>query len=790
MLNKRSIYPLIVTLALALCNTQTAHADKLTPIERLEKNKLSSEKPTEKAEEPEQVVTEFSLENSEDEENGDDDVFIVDAFTVVAAKGYQSTHTTSASLFAEEIGKTPVQISVLTPDFMDDIGATDINDALQYATNVKTSFDASGSAQSYTVRGLQSNRPTRNFLNLDYAADRYNISTVEVLQGPAALQYGRPDPGGLVNLNSKIPSFINFTDLEFRVGSEDFYRGTFDLNTYTGPLAIRINGVYEENESWRLYEEGQKQAIDLHLLYQISENTKVRLEIETGEENDTPSRSILRYNNQFIEDTTITTDTNVTVNTPFDAAQSHAGPDSFVNNQWTSVELTFQNQAMDDRLNTQLLVHQGWTKRDLMTFVQGDLLRDDGTISGFFNGQERSINSLFTRLDTSYEFELGENKIRLLTGARYDSSTVEIEDFRDFRNAGNAPNRMTLPYSSVVNGDGPRFGIYTDPAGGYRQFRDQATEFTVLGGYVGFSGEFLNNRLFVQGGIRHDVNDVEIDPINSVIPSLRFAADSVSEDLTSMALGFVYKITENIGFFANYGESANLNLRRDAETNEYLAPRETSGIDLGFKYDMFDSKLTGSIYVFHIENKNTFEVIPTPLAQATVGLTPGGAALTDQLSEGFGIDFVLKPFRGFTIRGGYGFIDVTREGGDESLGLPIGQTVTGNATHNANIFFNYAFQNSTIKGLSVGAGANYRSAAVAGYLDSDGDNIPDKEYTVDGYVQVNAVVSYFKKFDHFDWRISLNVNNVLDTEYVNPINLVFATRSQPRTFFITNKFSF
>ena len=774
-----------------------AAEDTLEPKKEAPKEEVSAIKNTEATN---STLPELILPAGETENAGtDDEIFVLDPFTVVAPTGYQSTHTTSASLFAEEIGKTPVQISVLTPDFMEDIGANDINDALQYATNVKTSFDASGNAQAYTVRGLQSNRPTRNFLSLDYSPDRYNISTVEVLQGPAALQYGRPDPGGLVNLNTKIPNTINFTDVEFKIGSNDFYRGTFDTNSHRGPFSVRVNGVYEENESWRLYEEGSKRAIDAHILYQLSDTTKIRLEVETGEENDTPSRSILRYNNRFIENETVTVaggdgilgnGDDMQVQVPFESAQSHAGPDSFVNNHWTSIELTVQNLALNEKLQSQLRVYQSWTGRDLMTFVRGDELLDDGSVRGFFNGQEREGKSFYTRLDTSYTFELEDSVIKLLTGARYDRSSVDIEDFRDFRNAATAPNFMTIDYSSIVAGDAPQFGIYSDPSGGYRAFRDQAFAFDVVGGYIGFSGEFLNNRLFVQGGVRHDVNKVDLDPINSIIPSLRFPAEKVSENLTSSALGFVYQITESIGFFANYGESANLNLRRDAETNEYLEPRETSGVDLGFKYDLYDSKLTGSIYVFQVKNKNTFEAVPTPLAQATVGLTPGGAALTDQLSEGFGIDFVAKPFKGLTIRGGYGYIDVIREGGDETLGLPVGQTVTGNASHNANIFVHYAFQNSTLKGLSIGAGANYRSEAVAGYLDSDGDNIPDQEYSVDGYVQINAVISYFKRFEKFDWRISLNANNLFDTEYINPINLVFATRSQPQTFFLTNKISF
>lgn len=254
-----------------------------------------------------------------------------------------------------------------------------------------------------------------------------------------------------------------------------------------------------------------------------------------------------------------------------------------------------------------------------------------------------------------------------------------------------------------------------------------------------------------------------------------------------MALGFVYQVFPGVGLFANYGEAFQVNVQRDFDNN-YLLPRETSGIDLGVKFKLFDNKLTGSLYAFKIENKNNSEVVPLPLRpEGNVG---GVNIATEQESKGFGLDFVARPLRGLSVRGGYGYIDVIRTLGFNEYGLPAGHTVPGNSKHNFNLFANYAFTTGPLKNFSVGLGANYASKTVAGYFDTDSDDIPDEEYTVPGYLQFNGMFNYRKKFKHFTWVAAFNLNNIFDTEYIRPLNTETATRSEARSFILTNRITF
>src|SRR6188474_330740 len=82
--------------------------------------------------------------------------------------GYLATNTLAGSRFNTALKDTPASISVLTSEFLSDIGAFQIEEALQYAVNVEFFHDddreaINGNAnfqgyQAYRTRGLDSSR--------------------------------------------------------------------------------------------------------------------------------------------------------------------------------------------------------------------------------------------------------------------------------------------------------------------------------------------------------------------------------------------------------------------------------------------------------------------------------------------------------------------------------------------------------------------------------------------------------------------------------------------------------
>ncbi|MBL0011317.1 MAG: TonB-dependent receptor plug domain-containing protein, partial [Nitrosomonas sp.] len=88
-----------------------------------------------------------------------------------------------------------------------------------------------------------------------------NLERIEVLKGPAAILYGRIEPGGMINLVTKQPLATSYHALQQQFGSFNQYRTTVDS---TGPLTkdntllYRVNLAYENKGSFREFVENER----------------------------------------------------------------------------------------------------------------------------------------------------------------------------------------------------------------------------------------------------------------------------------------------------------------------------------------------------------------------------------------------------------------------------------------------------------------------------------------------------------------------------------------------------
>ncbi|MBI5690329.1 MAG: TonB-dependent receptor plug domain-containing protein [Verrucomicrobia bacterium] len=166
-------------------------------------------------------------------------------------RGYVATNSTTGTRLNLEIKAIPLPIEVITREFIDDIGAVDIKEALEYsagivqdqvatANNFLFSPSGTGAAGSLSrdtttvnIRGLNTRSFLRNGFRQDTVTDVINLDRLEVARGPQSLLYGVASLGGVVALTPKYPRATPQTDLRFGTGSNDFYRAEV---YHTGPL--------------------------------------------------------------------------------------------------------------------------------------------------------------------------------------------------------------------------------------------------------------------------------------------------------------------------------------------------------------------------------------------------------------------------------------------------------------------------------------------------------------------------------------------------------------------------
>lgn len=187
----------------------------------------------------------------------DGDMVLLNPFEVQTDKdtGYIASDTLSGGRLQTNLLKTPNDISVLTKDFLDDIGTFNIADAEPYLTNSSPAAPAAGGLSfgaDVSFRGLPSSTNTRNYFNAGTASvAQYVVDRIEGQRGANSILYGPSLIGGGVNTLTKRAQFHDFGDLGFRVDAFGSKSATLDVNRAVGKtFAIRVNAVDQDQKSW------------------------------------------------------------------------------------------------------------------------------------------------------------------------------------------------------------------------------------------------------------------------------------------------------------------------------------------------------------------------------------------------------------------------------------------------------------------------------------------------------------------------------------------------------------
>lgn len=196
--------------------------------------------------------------------------FVIDA---TSDQGYAATQTMAGGRLNQSLKNTGAAIQVITKDFMDDIGATGIEELLQYTTSSEvagilgnfTGASEGGAGEVSTggarrepdgatrVRGLAAPDRTRNFFKTDIPFDTYNTERVDINRGANSFLFGLGSPAGLINNGLATARFKDSNEISTRVGSggEDLsWRGSFKVNKVLieDKLAVQVDGLVDRTQ--------------------------------------------------------------------------------------------------------------------------------------------------------------------------------------------------------------------------------------------------------------------------------------------------------------------------------------------------------------------------------------------------------------------------------------------------------------------------------------------------------------------------------------------------------------
>ncbi len=519
----------------------------------------------------------------------------LDEFRVDASqdRGYRATNSISGTRLNTQIRDVAIPIEVLTKTFIQDIGANDVKEALQYSAGVTletvqgsnnflfSPSPGSFSAESPTVRirGFSTRTQLRNGFIVQGIPDSYNVSRAEVVRGPNALLYGVSILGGVVNTLTLTPTERREFTSKVTVGSEEFYRGEFTFSGPAGlvggkmPLGYAVAGAYQSNGDWTDYRETERKAFNAVFAAKPTSSTEVLLDYEFVDQ--TVSGNAFQdlsdgTNPNTFNEFGISTNRNIydeSINVARDIFGQGpefrwSGDDSFTRAKRNNL-IVDVTQKIGDRLLVKAGVSYGTEENTQLQASGASVTRNNNSVPVAFrtpqpdgsfkaisygwNTNPGEVDRLQTRVEAVYKFDLFNANHTFLAGRQDIESKTENNQLAAATTFYKAYNDLT-PFN--YEGDT------------YRGFRDQDFEEWNTGHYLVYSGEWFKKRLFPIAGLRWDrymVRDLNwtyqrIDPNGSATDPANWRRPDQYDDIIGFAANG-NPIFNNVG--ANAGTTAN-----------------------------------------------------------------------------------------------------------------------------------------------------------------------------------------------------------------------------------------
>lgn len=218
--------------------------------------------------------------------------------------GYAATDSLAGTRLRTSLKDIAASVSVVTKDFLTDVGATNTADVLVYTTGTEVvgvggNFSNSSSAtynQSFEaqrqdanpatrIRGLAGADQTRNYFLSPYIpVDSYNTQSVTINRGANAILFGFGSPAGIIENSLVAPQFKNKGEVQLRVSSYGGYRESLDFEQVLLPhkLAVRVTALderrkYEQEPAYR-----DQRRLFGAMTFKPFSSTTLRINAETG----------------------------------------------------------------------------------------------------------------------------------------------------------------------------------------------------------------------------------------------------------------------------------------------------------------------------------------------------------------------------------------------------------------------------------------------------------------------------------------------------------------------------
>ncbi|MGU3538049.1 TonB-dependent siderophore receptor [Methylobacterium sp. A54F] len=662
--------------------------------------------------------------------------------------GFVATRSTAGMKGNDSILETPATVSVITREELDVRGVQDLNTAVAYTPNIQAvDYPGGQGGPTFTLRGFNANNFDNvyedglryGFNSFDQNVEPYAYERIDVIKGPISVLYGAGQPGGIINLVSKRPSFVPFNEVFIQGGNRNRIQAGFDL---TGPVegapqfAYRVTGLVRNADSQFRYTPDDRTFIAPALTWRPDADTSLTVlakyaEFRGGGSEQSlpivgsliPSARGFYQRDLFVGQPNF--NTGLLENKEIGYVLDHTfGPGWLLHSAFRAFETTSKFDAVG--------ASPGFTPPSFLAVAVFPYLRDQSS-QGLL--ADNHVEGQFATLDVQHNVVFG-----------VDFQNYYRRDARTYPNGypTAAANRLIDLYNPVYN-LAIAFPQRTNFSA--RALQQQTGLY--------FQDQMKWDRFILTGSVRNDWVDQEIRSTfnfpNLPVPTLnRTTVDQQRFSALSYRVGLGYEFDFGLVPYASYSTSFNPQIAGQRADGSALSPREATQVEGGVKWQPPGSNALYTASYFEITQTNI------PLADP---LNPGFFIQTGEaVAKGFELEGKANLFEGFNLIFGFAHLDtrVTRNPSDPRL---VGNRLANAPENTVSLFADYTFPlASPLGGLRAGAGVRYVGSR------TDATNVD----FIPGYALVDASLSFDLARLDPAWKgasLSINATNLFDQRY-------------------------